>query len=176
MIDLDHLDGLLRDVYAGEMREPPAAVWDRALVLWQRGLRDISPDAIERALSWVALNVGVEGLELSKVRAVVLADAQPTCKAVIEATARCTGITETMLVGAQLRRSYARPRQVAITVASEWTGDSLPRIGRAFGGRDHSTVLHALRRVEELRETDGEIRDMYVNISAAVGHTPQLAH
>src|SRR5205085_418486 len=51
-------------------------------------------------------------------------------------------------------RSVARPRQVAMALAKELTQQSLPEIGEAFGGRDHTTVLHACRKTQELRETD----------------------
>jgi chromosomal replication initiator protein len=55
-------------------------------------------------------------------------------------------------------RSLARPRQIAMTLAKELTEHSLPEIGKAFGGRDHTTVLHACRTVRELRQIDGKIR------------------
>ena len=51
-------------------------------------------------------------------------------------------------------RSVARPRQVAMALAKELTQQSLPEIGEAFGGRDHTTVLHACRKTQELRDTD----------------------
>ena len=56
-------------------------------------------------------------------------------------------------------RTIARPRQVAMALCKEMTQHSLPEIGDAFGGRDHTTVLHACRKVEELCETDGRIRE-----------------
>jgi chromosomal replication initiator protein len=56
-------------------------------------------------------------------------------------------------------RAIARPRQVAMALCKELTEHSLPEIGNAFGGRDHTTVLHACRKIEELCETDGRIRD-----------------
>lgn len=56
-------------------------------------------------------------------------------------------------------RSVARPRQVAMALAKEMTNHSLPEIGEAFGGRDHTTVLHACRKVKELQGTNGEIRE-----------------
>jgi chromosomal replication initiator protein len=60
-------------------------------------------------------------------------------------------------------RSIARPRQVAMALAKEFTQLSLPDIGEAFGGRDHTTVLHACRKVEELKDSDGGIhRDLVV--------------
>lgn len=54
-------------------------------------------------------------------------------------------------------RNIARPRQIAMAIAKELTNHSLPEIGDAFGGRDHTTVLHAVRKVKELRETDHHI-------------------
>ena len=56
-------------------------------------------------------------------------------------------------------RSLARPRQIAMALAKELTEHSLPEIGDAFGGRDHTTVLHACRVVRELVETDGKLRE-----------------
>jgi len=61
-------------------------------------------------------------------------------------------------------RSVARPRQVAMALAKELTNHSLPEIGDAFGGRDHTTVLHACRKVKELRETNSDIREDYQNL------------
>jgi chromosomal replication initiator protein len=56
-------------------------------------------------------------------------------------------------------RSLARPRQVAMALAKELTEHSLPEIGQDFGGRDHTTVLHACRKVRELMEVDGKLRE-----------------
>ncbi|WP_020393645.1 chromosomal replication initiator protein DnaA [Thiolinea disciformis] len=58
-------------------------------------------------------------------------------------------------------RSVARPRQVAMALAKELTNHSLPEIGNEFGGRDHTTVLHACRKVVELRESDSRIEEDY---------------
>jgi chromosomal replication initiator protein len=55
-------------------------------------------------------------------------------------------------------RSLARPRQLAMALAKELTEHSLPEIGHAFGGRDHTTVIHACRIIRELRATDGRLR------------------
>jgi chromosomal replication initiator protein len=56
-------------------------------------------------------------------------------------------------------RSIARPRQMAMALCKELTQHSLPEIGEAFGGRDHTTVLHACRKIEELCDTDGRLRE-----------------
>jgi len=61
-------------------------------------------------------------------------------------------------------RSVARPRQVAMSLAKELTNHSLPEIGDSFGGRDHTTVLHACRKIKELRETNSDIREDHKNL------------
>ena len=68
------------------------------------------------------------------------------------------------LLSKKRSRSIARPRQVAMALAKELTNHSLPEIGDAFGGRDHTTVLHGCRRIEALRETDKRIDDDYLNL------------
>ena len=55
---------------------------------------------------------------------------------------------------ARRARAVARPRQVAMYLAKQLTARSLPEIGRKFGGRDHTTVMHAVRKIEELEATD----------------------
>ena len=67
------------------------------------------------------------------------------------------------LLSKRRSRSVARPRQVAMALAKELTNRSLPEIGDAFGGRDHTTVLHACRKIRELRETTSDIREDYQN-------------
>lgn len=61
-------------------------------------------------------------------------------------------------------RSVARPRQVAMALAKELTNHSLPEIGEAFGGRDHTTVLHACRKIKQMQEEDPDIREDMKNL------------
>jgi chromosomal replication initiator protein len=61
-------------------------------------------------------------------------------------------------------RQVARPRQVAMALSKELTDHSLPEIGEAFGGRDHTTVLHACRKISELRSKDSRIEEDYRNL------------
>lgn len=68
------------------------------------------------------------------------------------------------LLSARRSRSITRPRQIAMSLAKELTNHSLPEIGDAFGGRDHTTVLHACRKVISLREGDTRINDDYINL------------
>jgi len=68
------------------------------------------------------------------------------------------------LLSKKRSRSIARPRQFAMALAKELTNHSLPEIGDAFGGRDHTTVLHGCRRIESLREMEKRIDDDYLNL------------
>ncbi len=68
------------------------------------------------------------------------------------------------LMSRRRSRSVARPRQVAMALAKELTNHSLPEIGDSFGGRDHTTVLHACRKIKELRETNSDIHEDYKNL------------
>ena len=68
------------------------------------------------------------------------------------------------LLSARRSRSITRPRQIAMSLSKELTNHSLPEIGDAFGGRDHTTVLHACRKIVSLRESDQRINDDYVNL------------
>jgi chromosomal replication initiator protein len=63
------------------------------------------------------------------------------------------------LLSRRRTRTIARPRQMAMALSKELTEHSLPEIGEAFGGRDHTTVLHACRKIEDLCDTDGRIRE-----------------
>ena len=68
------------------------------------------------------------------------------------------------LLSKRRNRAVARPRQVAMSLAKELTSHSLPEIGDAFGGRDHTTVLHACRKVAELRGTSSDLAEDYKNL------------
>lgn len=68
------------------------------------------------------------------------------------------------LLSKRRTRSIARPRQVAMALSKELTNHSLPEIGDAFGGRDHTTVIHACRKVAELKASDSRIQEDYANL------------
>lgn len=68
------------------------------------------------------------------------------------------------LLSKRRNRSVARPRQMAMALAKELTNHSLPEIGDAFGGRDHTTVLHACRVIAEFRQSDADIEEDYTNL------------
>ena len=68
------------------------------------------------------------------------------------------------LLSKKRSRSIARPRQLAMALAKNLTNHSLPEIGNAFGGRDHTTVLHACKKVEELRASDTKVEEDFNNL------------
>lgn len=74
------------------------------------------------------------------------------------------------LLSKRRSRSVARPRQVAMALAKELTNHSLPEIGDAFGGRDHTTVLHACRKVKLLRAETTSFEEDYVNLLRTLSH------
>ena len=63
------------------------------------------------------------------------------------------------MLGPKRLRSYARPRQIAMYLCKKLTSRSLPEIGRRFGGRDHTTVMHGVRRIDDLRNKDSQMSD-----------------
>ncbi len=63
------------------------------------------------------------------------------------------------IIGPKRLRAYARPRQVAMYLSKQLTSRSLPEIGRRFGGRDHTTVMHGVKRIQELQHSDGQIAE-----------------
>lgn len=84
-----------------------------------------------------------------------------TADLIIDAVAKYYHIRISDILGKKRTRSLARPRQVAMTLSKELTTMSLPAIGDAFGGRDHTTVMHAIRAVTSLREEDPELNQDY---------------
>lgn len=68
------------------------------------------------------------------------------------------------LLSERRSRSITRPRQMAMALAKELTNHSLPEIGQAFGGRDHTTVIHACRKIAELRESDSRLAEDYITL------------
>ena len=91
-------------------------------------------------------------------------DRQVTIENIQKITAEYYKIRVADLLSKRRNRSVTRPRQVAMTITKELTNHSLPEIGDAFGGRDHTTVIHAYRKINELRETETRVDEDYVNL------------
>ena len=82
-----------------------------------------------------------------------------TIENIQKAVAKYYNLRVADLLGRRRPRMIARPRQMAMALSKELTDHSLPEIGDAFGGRDHTTVLYAYRKIDELCDTDGRIRE-----------------
>ena len=93
-----------------------------------------------------------------------LQDKKVSMDNILRTTAEYYKIKVADLMSRRRSRSVARPRQMAMALAKELTNHSLPEIGDSFGGRDHTTVLHACRKIKELRETNADIREDYKNL------------
>jgi len=95
---------------------------------------------------------------------IALQDKLVTIENIQKTVAEYYKIRSSDLISNRRNRSITRPRQLAMSLAKELTSHSLPEIGGAFGGRDHTTVLHACRKIVELRESDSKINEDYVNL------------
>lgn len=91
-------------------------------------------------------------------------DKQVTIENIQKTVAEYYKIRTSDLLSNKRSRTIARPRQVAMTLAKELTSHSLPEIGEAFGGRDHTTVLYATRKIAELKEGDMRVKEDYGNL------------
>jgi chromosomal replication initiator protein len=78
---------------------------------------------------------------------------------ILRIVAKHYGVQRGDLLSSRRNQSIVRPRQVGMYLAKTLTSRSLPEIGRRFGGRDHTTVLHAIRKIEQLRQSDGSLKD-----------------
>ncbi|HEY2659181.1 MAG TPA: chromosomal replication initiator protein DnaA [Caulobacteraceae bacterium] len=125
---------------------------------------------LEGALNTLVARVGegVERLTLDEAQAILRphlrgAEKRITVDDIQKATAEHYGMKQVDLISERRNRAIARPRQAAMWLAKALTTRSLPDIGRRFGGRDHTTVLHAVRRIEALRLEDPQLaRDLEV--------------
>ena len=114
----------------------------------------------------VRAGAGVGGLTLEETQAFLGphlrgGEKRVTVDDIQKAAADHFGLKQADLISERRTRSVARPRQAAMWLAKQLTTRSLPDIGRRFGGRDHTTVLHAVRRIEALRQTDTQLaRDL----------------
>lgn len=125
--------------------------------------QNVAPDVrrLEGALNQVHANASMMdvAVDIALVRQAIkthiVARAQSINSDTIKSmVAEYFGVSIKDLIGKKRVRHIARPRQIAMSLTREFTGDSFPDIGQAFGGRDHTTVMHACEKVAELRESD----------------------
>jgi chromosomal replication initiator protein len=95
---------------------------------------------------------------------IALQDRTVTIENIQKTVAEYYKIRSSDLLSNRRSRSITRPRQLAMALSKELTNHSLPEIGEAFGGRDHTTVLHGCRKIAELRESDVKINEDYMNM------------
>jgi len=131
---------------------------------------------LEAALRRVVANARFTGVRISVEQVkralrdlFVIQDRQISIDNIQKAVAAYYKIKVSDLLSKRRTRSIARPRQLAMALAKEFTSHSLPEIGEAFGGRDHTTVLHGCRKVAELREVSMDIAEDYKNLSRTLG-------
>ncbi len=126
---------------------------------------------LEGALKRVAANAQFTGSEItlpfikeSLKDLLALQDKQVSVENIQRTVAEYYKIKMSDLLSKRRTRSIARPRQVAMALSKELTNHSLPEIGELFGGRDHTTVLHACRKIKELQESSADVREDYKNL------------
>ena len=95
---------------------------------------------------------------------IALQDRTVTIDNIQKTVAEYYKIRSSDLLSNRRNRSITRPRQLAMALSKELTNHSLPEIGEAFGGRDHTTVLHGCRKIAELRDSDVKINEDYMNM------------
>jgi hypothetical protein len=98
----------------------------------------------------------------------------PSVQVIKKHVAKSFGIPRTSMESSQRHRVVARPRQIAMFMAATMTHHSYPEIGRMFGGRDHTTVMHAVRKIEELMSIDVEFSDRVKEVKATIFAPPEI--
>ncbi len=156
---------LMRKAAESRIALPP----DAAFFIAQRIRSNVRE--LEGALKRVIANANFTGspIDIGLVKEslkdlLALQDKQVSLENIQRTVAEYYTIKVADLLSRRRSRSVARPRQVAMALAKELTNYSLPEIGDSFGGRDHTTVLHACRKIKELRETNSDIREDYKNL------------
>ena len=152
-------------IVISKAKERGAAIPEEVAFLLAKKMRSNVRD-LEGALNTLTARANFTG------RAITTEFAQETLRDLLRAQQQAIGIpniqkTVADYYGLQIKdllskrrtRSLARPRQVAMALTKELTEHSLPEIGDAFAGRDHTTVLHACRQIRTLMETDGKLRE-----------------
>ncbi|MGX5200318.1 chromosomal replication initiator protein DnaA [Aliikangiella sp. IMCC44632] len=126
---------------------------------------------LEGALKRVIANAQFTGKEITvefvkdALRDLIAAqDKQVSIENIQKTVAEYYKIKVSDLLSKRRNRSIARPRQLAMSLAKELTNHSLPEIGEAFGGKDHTTVLHACRKVKSLKDESQDINEDYTNL------------
>lgn len=131
--------------------------------------------ALTRITAYAALHAETITLDMAQD---VLQDLAPrsqprmlTAEEIIHETASACNVTPAEVIGSSRRRDYVRARQIAMYLSRDLTDLSLPKIGAKFGGRDHTTVMHALDKVKKLMASDKEVFDQVTALSQKLRET-----
>jgi chromosomal replication initiator protein len=122
---------------------------------------------LKRVIAYAQFTGGQITLELVREAikdVLALQDKLVTVDNIIKTVAEYYKIKVSDLISKRRTSSLARARQIAMALAKELTNHSLPELGRAFGGRDHTTVLHAFRKIQELKKIDTGIAEDFINL------------
>lgn len=156
---------LMKKAEQSQVQLPPDAAFFIAQRI-QSNVRELE-GALKRVIAnadFMARPIDVDLVKESLKDLLALQDRQVSISNIQKTTAEYFKIKMADLLSKRRSRSIARPRQIAMALAKELTSHSLPEIGDGFGGRDHTTVLHACRKVKELRESDSDVREDYKNL------------
>ncbi|WP_035494029.1 chromosomal replication initiator protein DnaA [Glaesserella parasuis] len=124
--------------------------------------------ALNRAIAWInftSRQITIDAVREALKDLIASYDHLITIENIQKTVAEYYNIKMADLKSKSRTRSVARPRQMAMALAKELTNHSLPEIGREFGGRDHTTVMHACKTINELRDTDNSIQEDYTNLT-----------
>ena len=124
----------------------------------------------QQAMQWSTRKYDDADAHVRAWRAANFPGASPT-RRVIEHAALHLGTTRRDILGQRKTHALARARQIAVYVVHWTTAHSLGEIGRRFGGRDHTTILHAIRAIGERAKSDATLRDDIEHVCAAAGLT-----
>jgi len=156
---------LMKKATEGQVDLPP----DAAFFIAQRirsNVRELE-GALKRVIAsahFVGKPIDIDLIKESLKDLLALQDKQVSMDNIQRTAAEYYKIKVSDMMSRRRSRSVARPRQMAMALSKELTNHSLPEIGDSFGGRDHTTVLHACRKIKELRETNSDIREDYKNL------------
>jgi len=130
---------------------------------------------LEGAFNRVLAFSRFEGKKITKAYArVVLADIfdtredQPTPDVIKKSVCKFYGIKVSDIESSVRKREFSFPRQIAMYLCREMIDISLPKIGEAFGGKDHTTVLHACEKIENIRKTDGDLEEVLKELEGGI--------
>ena len=134
---------LLADKLTEGGRELEGAI-TRLYAMWQYMNTSITADVVQGVVHEL-----VNGLEPKRIK----------IEDILRIVSRHYGVSRTDLLSPRRQRSVVRPRQIGMYLAKQLTSRSLPEIGRRFGNRDHTTVLHAIRKIEGELTGNGRLKD-----------------